>query len=152
MNAQPAPTTPSIIHVGNLEIRYLQEAGNGLQIGCFEMRVPPNAMVPPPHRHPGNEELVYVLEGTLRYTVDDDTRDLHAGDCMATPRGAIHAFANPHAETVRALVINNPDIGSGYFREVAAVLARSAPADKAGLVAIMNKYGLVPAGPTQPAH
>lgn len=152
MNAQPAPTTPSIIHVGNLEIRYLQEAGNGLQIGCFEMRVPPNATVPPPHRHPGNEELVYVLEGTLRYTVDDHTRDLRAGDCMATPRGAIHAFTNPYAETVRALVINNPDIGSGYFREVAALLARGAPPDKAGLVAIMSKYGLVPAGPAQPAH
>ncbi|HEX8013219.1 MAG TPA: hypothetical protein VF814_20210 [Casimicrobiaceae bacterium] len=47
----------------------------------------------------------------------------------------------------RALVINTPDIGSQYFREVASVVNRGGPPDKAALVAIMRKFGLVPAAP-----
>lgn len=138
---------PELIRVGSLEIRYLQEAGNGCEMGVFEMRVPPGANVPPPHSHPGNEELVYVLEGTLRYTVGSATRDLMAGDFMATPRGAVHAFGNPHAVAARALVINTPDIGAQYFREVAAIVNAGGPPDRARLMATMHSHGLVSAAP-----
>ncbi len=62
-----SPAPQDVIRVGQIEIRCLQEAGNGCQMGSFEMRVPPNSNVPPPHSHSLNEELVYVLEGTLRY-------------------------------------------------------------------------------------
>ena len=89
-------------------------------MGCLEMRVPPSSNVPPPHSHTNNEELVYVLEGVLRYTVGGETRDLRPGDTMATPRGVVHGFSNPHSATVRALIMNTPDIGAQYFREVAA--------------------------------
>lgn len=78
------PLQPAeVIRIGALEIRYLQHAGERRELGCFEMTVPPRAMVPPPHSHAGHEELVYVLKGTLRYTVDGATRDLQAGDTMA---------------------------------------------------------------------
>src|SRR5580692_1115411 len=111
MNEANSPAGLEVIHVGQIEIRYLQEAGNGCQMGCFEMRVPPGSNVPPPHSHANNEELVYVLEGVLRYTVGGETRDLGPGDTMATPRGVAHGFSNPHSATVRALIMNTPDIG-----------------------------------------
>jgi hypothetical protein len=38
----------------------------------FELTVPPGSNVPPLHSHTNNEEIVYVSEGTLRYTVDTD--------------------------------------------------------------------------------
>lgn len=136
-----------VIRLGQIEIRYLQEAGDGCQMGCFEMRVPPGSNVPPPHSHTGNEELVYVLEGTLRYTVGSETRDLQPGDSMATPRGAVHAFSNPHAVTARALVINTPDIGAQYFRDVAAILGAGGPPDRAKLMTTMQRFGLVPVAP-----
>jgi quercetin dioxygenase-like cupin family protein len=136
-----------LIRLGPLEIRYLQNAGNGRQMGLFEMRVPPGCPVPPPHSHAGNEELVYVLEGTLRYTVGSETRDLGPGDFMTTPPGAVHAFANPHAVAVRALVINTPDIGAQYFRDVAAIVATGGPPDRARLMATMQRFGLTPAAP-----
>jgi quercetin dioxygenase-like cupin family protein len=116
-------------------------------MGCFEMRVPPGSNVPPPHSHPANEELVYVLEGTLRYTVGNETRDLRPGHSMATPRGAVHAFSNPHDEVARALVINTPDIGLQYFREVALMTNHGGPPDKASLMATMLRFGLVAAAP-----
>lgn len=142
-----ASRDPKTIRVGQIEIRYIQEAGNGCQMGCFEMRVPPGSNVPPPHSHANNEELVYVLEGVLRYTVGAETRDLQPGDTMATPRGVVHAFSNPHSTTARALITNTPDIGAQYFREVAAIINAGGPPDRSKLVETMRKFGLTPAAP-----
>jgi quercetin dioxygenase-like cupin family protein len=147
MDERRTPAGPEVIRIGALTIRYLQEAGNGCEMGSFELVVPPGSNVPPPHSHPGNEELVYVLEGVLRYTVDGVTRDLGPGEAMATPRGSVHGFSNPHAAPARALVVNTPDIGAPYFREVAAVLAAGSPPDRARMVDVMRRHGLVPAAP-----
>ena len=145
MNQAAAPSAIEPIRVGGLEIRYLQQGGGDREMGVFELRVPPGSNVPPPHSHSANEELVYVLEGTLRYTVGGETRDLKAGDSMATPRGVVHAFSNPHGVAARALIVNTPDIGPEYFREVAAVVNGGGPPDETKLVGIMRRYGLVPA-------
>jgi quercetin dioxygenase-like cupin family protein len=134
-----------IVKVGQLEIRYLVDGAQTRGLGLFEMTVPAGAHVPPPHSHSDNEECVYVLDGVLRYSVDDDTRDLKPGDWMSTPRGAVHRFSNPGAETVRALVMMTPDIGEQFFREVGALAGAGGPPDPARLIAVMNRYGLVPA-------
>jgi len=135
------------IRVGQLEINYLIDGAASGGMGVFEMRVPPNSNVPPPHSHTGNEECVYVLEGTLRYAVDDEMRDLRPGDWMRTPRGSVHQFSNPHDEPARALLVLAPDIGAQYFRDVASVINAGGPPDKTRLVAVMSRYGLVPAPP-----
>jgi len=145
--APSAQQSAEVIRVGQIEIRYLEQVGHGRQMGCFEMRVPPGSNVPPPHSHTGSEELIYALEGTLRYTVGGETRDLQAGDTMTTPPGVVHGFSNPHAVEARALVINTPDIGADYFREVAAIVNAGGPPDKAKLAETMLRFGLVPAAP-----
>ena len=137
----------SQINVGNLTIRYLVDGAASGGIGMFELEIPPAAMVPPPHSHTFNEECVYVLEGTLRYSVDGDTRDLGPGDWMRTPKGSVHAFSNPHGETAKALIVMSPDVGAQYFHDVAEVVNAGGPPDKAKLVAVMGRYGLVPAAP-----
>lgn len=136
------------IKVGKLQIDYLVDGAEERGLGLFELTVPMGANVPPPHSHTDNEECVYVLSGVLRYSVDDETRDLRPGDWMSTPRGAVHAFSNPGAETARALVMMSPDIGAQYFRDVAAVLAAGGPPDRAKLMQVITRYGLVPAAPT----
>jgi hypothetical protein len=87
---------------------------------------------------------VYVLEGVLRYTVGSETRDLQPGDTMATPRGVVHGFSNPHSATARALIMNTPDIGAQYFREVAAIINTAGPPDLSKLLETMRMFGLVP--------
>ncbi|MGA7802241.1 MAG: cupin domain-containing protein [Gammaproteobacteria bacterium] len=134
-----------ILKVGQLEIRYLVDGAKTGGLGLFEMTVPAGAPVPPPHSHTHNEECVYVLEGVLRYTVDDETRDLQSGEWMSTPRGAVHAFFNPGTETVRALVMLTPDIGAQFFRDVGEVANAGGPPDRARLLEVMPRYGLVPA-------
>jgi quercetin dioxygenase-like cupin family protein len=138
-----------VIKVGQMEIRYLVDGADKGGLGVFEMKVPVGAPVPSPHSHTNNEECVYVLEGVLRYTVDDETRDLKVGEWMSTPRGSVHHFSNTGTETVRALVILTPDIGQQFFRDVGALTSAGGPPDREKIVEIMTRYGLVPAAPKQ---
>lgn len=147
MSTNQSPGVREPIMIGQLGIRYLIDGTARGGMGVFELSVPPNSQVPPPHSHTLNEECVYVLEGTLRYSVDGDSRDLRPGDWMFSPRGSIHQFSNPHGEPARALIVNTPDIGEQYFRDVREVVSAGGPPDRAKLMAVMTRYGLVPAPP-----
>ena len=140
-------TASSVIKLGRLSIRYLLDGTHAGTMGMFELSVPPGSNVPPPHSHTNNEECVYVLEGTLRYSVGDTTRDLSPGETMFTPRGTVHQFSNPFSSLARALIVLSPDIGAQYFLDVASVVNAGVPPDKAALVSVMARYGLVPAVP-----
>ncbi len=135
------------IAVGQLKINYLIDGTGNDGMGAFEMSIPPQSNVPPPHSHSNNDEFVYVLEGTMRYCVDGVTRDLRPGEWMFSPRGSVHQFSNPEKETTRVLAILTPDIGAQYFRDVAAVVNVAGTPDRARLVSVMSRYGLVPAVP-----
>ncbi|BCF92915.1 MULTISPECIES: cupin domain-containing protein [Paraburkholderia] len=140
-----APIEP--IHIGQLSIQYLIDGTATGGMGVFELTVAPGAQVPPPHSHTHNEECVYVLEGKLRYSVDGVVRDLVPGEWMFTPRGSVHHFSNPHDDTARALIVLTPDIGAQYFRDVGAIVSAGGPPDRSKLIAVMSRYGLVPAAP-----
>jgi len=135
------------IKVGQLSISYIVDGSQTRSLGMFELTVPPGSNVPPPHSHSNNEECVYVLAGVLRYSVGAETRDLTVGQTMSTPRGVVHAFSNPFAQTARALIVQSPDIGAQYFRDVAGVVNAGGPPDTSALVSVMSRYGLVPAAP-----
>ena len=139
-------TEPIIL--GKMTIRYLIDGSRSGSMGIFELTVQPGANVPPPHSHSKNEEIVYVLEGKLRYTVGGDKRDLQSGESMHTPRGVVHEFSNPFSEIVRALIVLSPDIGAQYFLDVGEVMKKGLPPDRAALVAVMSQYGLVPGAPS----
>jgi len=135
------------VKVGQLGINYILDGSRSGGLGVFELTVPAGSNVPPPHSHSNNEECVYVLEGTLRYTVGNETRDLGPGESMSTPKGVVHAFANPFSASARALIIQSPDIGVQYFKDVAEVINAGSPPDKVALMGVMARYGLVPAAP-----
>ena len=142
------PQEQPAIKIGQLEIRYLLDGTvTGAGFGMFELTVGPGARVPPPHSHTNNEEVVYVLEGTLRYRVDGDVRDIKAGERMYTPRGSVHAFSNPHDRPAKALIMLTPDIGAQYFRDIAEVAGAPGGPNPAAMVELMTRYGLVLAPP-----
>ena len=142
------PQEQPVLNFGKLEIRYLIDGTvTGAGMGMFELTVQPGARVPPAHSHSRNEEIVYVLEGVLRYTVDDETRDLKPGERMYTPRGSVHAFSNPHDKTARALIILTPDIGAQYFRDIAEAVGAPGGPNPAKMAEVMTRYGLVLARP-----
>ncbi|HEY1383226.1 MAG TPA: cupin domain-containing protein [Dongiaceae bacterium] len=142
------PQEQPVLNFGRLQIRYLIDGTvTGAGMGMFELTVEPGARVPPAHSHSRNEEIVYVLEGVLRYTVDNETRDLKPGERMYTPRGSVHAFSNPHDQTARALIILTPDIGAQYFRDVADAVGAPGGPSPAKMAEVMTRYGLVLAPP-----
>jgi quercetin dioxygenase-like cupin family protein len=141
-------TPTETIKVGQLQIKYLVDGKTTGGMGVFEMTIPPDSQVPPAHKHSNNDECVYVLEGTLRYSVDGVTRDLGPGEWMFSPKNSVHQFSNPTATTARCLTVLTPDIGPGYFREVGAVLGDAGtPPDRMRLRSIMASYGLIPMRP-----
>jgi quercetin dioxygenase-like cupin family protein len=142
----PQSTIPQeAIRIGRIEISYLVDGTGAGHSGLFEMTLPPNANVPPAHSHEDAEEVLYVLQGRLRHSVDGVERDLGPGDSAFTPKGAVHGFSNPFEETVRTLTVLTPDIGAQYFRDVAGVVNAGGPPDKAKLLEVMTRYGLAPA-------
>jgi quercetin dioxygenase-like cupin family protein len=138
------PQTQPVVKIGQLEIRYLLDGTvSGAGLGMFELTVGAGARVPPAHSHRDNEEIVYVLEGTLRYSVDGEVRDLKPGERMYTPRGSVHAFSNPHERPARALIILTPDIDAQDFRDIAEVAGAPGGPSPAKMVEVMTRYGLV---------
>jgi transcriptional regulator with XRE-family HTH domain len=57
---------------------------------------------PQPMVHPG-EELVVLLEGSMRFTVDGDDYDLGEGDSIHFRTAHPHAWANPSDRPARAI-------------------------------------------------
>jgi quercetin dioxygenase-like cupin family protein len=56
------------------------------------------------HTHPG-EEIIYVLEGSLEYQIEDKPPvTLKAGDVLFIPAGTVHSARNPGSVTGSELV------------------------------------------------
>lgn len=61
----------------------------------------------------------------------------------------IHGFNNEGDVDARFLAIISPGLmGSGYFKDVAAVLGGDGPPDIEKLGEVMRRHGLTPAPPT----
>lgn len=57
---------------------------------------------PDPMRHPG-EELIYLLEGAMRFTVDGEAIQLAPGDSIHFRTDRPHSWENPSERPARAL-------------------------------------------------
>jgi quercetin dioxygenase-like cupin family protein len=141
------------IQVGALSVRFLVEAAdsNG-SASVFECFVPADSKMPAPHSHDGFEETIYGLEGTTTWTVDGQTLDIHPGEAVCVPRGAVHGFDNHGGDDAKFLAISTPGVMSpDYFREIHEVLAATAggPPDLAKIAEVMRRHGLTPAPPAR---
>jgi mannose-6-phosphate isomerase len=63
-------------------------------------------------RHEQRDELWLVLDGPVRVTLDDETRDVAAGELVWVPRRAAHRMAAPGATDARVL-----EVAFGWFDE-----------------------------------
>ena len=143
----PAPFEP--IRVGSLSVKFVLDAeASGGSATAFECEVPANAVMSAAHSHDGFEETNYGLAGVTTFTVDGEPRELHPGEVVFIPRGAVHAFENRSADDAKFLAIVTPGVlGPNYFNEIAAVLNARAggPPDRAAIGEVMRRHGLTPA-------
>ena len=151
------PPSPSeTIRVGAISVRFVLDAEtSGGSATAFECEVPANAVMSAAHSHDGFEETNYGLAGVTTFTVDGERRELHPGEVVFIPRGAVHSFENRSDGDARFLAVATPGVfGRSYFKEIGAVLnaAEGGPPDRAAIGEVMRRHGLTPAmGPAGPA-
>jgi quercetin dioxygenase-like cupin family protein len=150
----PSPVSDTI-RVAALSIRFVLDAAtSGGRATAFECDVPAHAVMPAAHSHDGFEETNYGLAGVTTFTVDGEVHELHPGEVVFIPRGAVHAFENRSGEDARFLAVTTPGVlGPDYFKQIAAVLdaAADGPPDLAAIGAVMRRHGLTPAAPSRSA-
>jgi mannose-6-phosphate isomerase-like protein (cupin superfamily) len=85
-----------------------------------EWWVEPDRVGVGPHRHEANEELFYVLQGTMTFQVADRFVDAPAGSFLRIPAGVVHGFENRTSERVGVL---NVFIPGGFEERMPDVVA-----------------------------
>lgn len=100
---------------------------------------------PPLHVHRSNEELFFILEGEVDFTVDGATRRLGPGACAYVPRGAVHTFAVAGGRPARWVGIFAPGRYLALVEELGQLLAAGAP-DQAAIAALFARYDTEIAG------
>jgi quercetin dioxygenase-like cupin family protein len=63
---------------------------------------------PPDHTHPTEDEIFYVLEGSITFRCAGETFDLEKGSFIFLPRGIQHGYTIRSADPVRLLVVTYP--------------------------------------------
>jgi quercetin dioxygenase-like cupin family protein len=115
------------------------------ELVIFEMTLPPGSG-PPPHTHPGGES-VYVLEGKVRYHIEDDVFEGGPGSFFYIAEGTWENF-DPIVET-RLLVIYSGGGADKFFAEAAEPAQKRElppPSDEIpdleGIMALAEKHGM----------
>jgi quercetin dioxygenase-like cupin family protein len=67
------------------------------------------------HKHPDQEEVIYVVAGRVEQWVDREKRSLGPGDSAFIPAGVVHASFNTGEVEAKVVAILGPCVGAiGY--------------------------------------
>jgi mannose-6-phosphate isomerase-like protein (cupin superfamily) len=95
------------------------EAETGARYAVSEWWLEPGCDGPGAHSHAANEELFYVLEGTVSFLAGEEWIDAGAGTFLRIPAGMAHDFRN---RTERRAGLLNVFIPGGFEREMPAIV------------------------------
>ena len=99
--------------VGNVEFLALSEFSPRFNLSVITMA--PGREGPSAHVHDDEDDAFYVLDGELRFVVDEHEIDAPAGTFVLVPPGVLHTFANVTSSPVRILNIHAP---AGFDRRL----------------------------------
>jgi mannose-6-phosphate isomerase-like protein (cupin superfamily) len=89
--------------------------------------------IAPLHRHLGDDEAWYVLEGALGFIRGDERLEAAAGAAVLVPRGVAHSFWNAGDGSARYVLVMTPRIA-------ALVDALHEPRARDDLAALFRRY------------
>jgi len=69
-----------------------------------------------PHTHEASDKIYYVVEGTARFRIGAEERELSAGAAVLAPARVAHGVENPGPDPVVLLVVLAPPVPSGPAR------------------------------------
>ena len=83
------------------------EAQNGNGAAFLEYRTE-KGEEPPDHTHRTEDEMFYVLEGSVRFRCGEETFDVEKGGFIFLPAGIEHGYTIRTEESVRLIVVTAP--------------------------------------------
>jgi mannose-6-phosphate isomerase-like protein (cupin superfamily) len=123
---------------GGLSVHWkIDGAQTGGRNAVVHHPIAPRALAAPLHLHHNEDELSYVLRGTLGVLLGDEVVTAVAGTWVFKPRGQWHTFWNAGNAPCEIIEIISPAGFEDYFRE--AALARG---DATKFAEINAKYAL----------
>ena len=122
-------------------------AGDDGKVTVMRMTVTPKFGAPP-HISFDEDKIFLVSEGTLRFTVQDRTFDVHAGEFAAVKGGDVHGFVNLGQSDAVQVLVSTPARHHEFFRAMAALPANYDPAELDAICRTFNQkiVGTVQAG------
>ena len=67
------------------------------------------------HKHPEQEEVIYVIEGTVEQWLREEKRMLSSGDSVFISADTVHASFNTSSSSAKLIAILGPCVGAeGY--------------------------------------
>ena len=70
------------------------------------------------HKHPQQEEVIYVVDGEIEQWVDQEKRILKSGDSVFIGADVVHASFNVSDEPAKLIAILGPCVGEGGYELV----------------------------------
>lgn len=139
----PVTATADRVQIGGFGIAFLAgaEATDGAY-ALVEHTLAPGRIGAPPHRHSREDELSYVLEGTLTVWRDGVVTEAGPGSVVRKPRGEWHTFWNAGATPVRFLELISPPAFAEYFRELPKLIPAHGPPDPRAIRTLAARYGM----------
>ena len=67
------------------------------------------------HRHPGQEEMIIVKQGSVTQFIEQESTTLSSGDSVYLDAGVVHASYNDGDETAHLQVVIGPSLGDGGY-------------------------------------
>jgi quercetin dioxygenase-like cupin family protein len=130
---------------GNHQEKYSVEVGVGRNLGAdlrvspeegendlavVEHTLPPRKLAAPLHRHSCEDEISYILEGTMGVQEGESVSTVSAGEFAVKGRNVWHTFWNPGPEQLRFLEIITPGEFAWYFKKADETLPETGEPDE----------------------
>jgi mannose-6-phosphate isomerase-like protein (cupin superfamily) len=114
------------------------------RFSLMERTLPPGGRMPPAHRHIGNDQAYFVLDGIAEFRVADRVFQGENGTFVLVSAGESHTFGNTSDVPARVLILHAPALGS-YFEDLEYLWASPEPPDRDAELALMRRHGMDPA-------
>jgi quercetin dioxygenase-like cupin family protein len=132
------------LSIGGLQVtlRHTAEASDGA-CAVIEVTVPPHFSGWAPHLHRQTSEFIYLISGTLAFTLGEETMLVRAGCFVHVAPGVVHRYWNPTAAPATYLAFLTPGGAEQFFVQLAGRLGNEPtgiPADPSQMTALGGQY------------
>jgi mannose-6-phosphate isomerase-like protein (cupin superfamily) len=87
------------------------ETAESKNLGFIITVMEPRTIQSPPHAHPAEDEVIYVIDGEGEITSGNEKADIYPGIAMYVPAGVLHNIENKSDREMKLACCFNPPIG-----------------------------------------